>query len=189
MNSDIENLQQENPLFNAPYLIFDEKERQEAREKVLSLGGSKSEGEERYEVIELVIQNGLYEYYPSIPELSNLRKINKIFNHISSKEETPEEYSIKNIELRRFYWKHVLYPEVVRQICNDEIFKKDRDIGWTWISIQLPFNPSDIEGQQRLGYLADLIRYYKSSETEGQREMIKRFLARQVGDYPVPLTY
>jgi len=53
MNNAIENLNQENPIFKAPYLIFDKEKREEAREQVSSLGGANTEGEERYEVIEL----------------------------------------------------------------------------------------------------------------------------------------
>ena len=185
MNNNIENIEQDNPIYKAPYLIFNKERRQEAREQVSSLGGCKSEGEDRYEVIELVIRNGLYEYYPPIAELSHPLKINRIFNYISSKEQTPEQQYFKNLEIRRLFWKNVLYPEAVRQICNDTVYEEGKDIQWLWTSNIPDINPPNEDGETRKGYLYDLIRYYKGCDSEIQKGAIKRFLARQVGDYPM----
>lgn len=183
MNNNIENIEQDNPIFKAPYLIFDKNVREEAREEVDSLGGIDSLDNERLRVIELVITNGLYEYYPVIPELSKPFRMNRIINGISSKEETYEEQSLKNLEMRRLYWKHVLYPEAVRQICNDSVYEKG--IEKYWLSLFATLNPVDEYGEMRIGYLLSLIGYYKSCDTELQKEAIKRFLKRQVGDYPI----
>jgi hypothetical protein len=185
MNNDIENLNQENPVFKAPYLIFDKEKREEAREQVSSLGGVETEGDERCEVIGLVIRYGLYEYYSDIPELSKPLKIDRIFNYISSKEKNPDKESLKKLELRRLYWKHVLYPEAVRQIVNGTVYEEGKDNSWLFTSTIINVNPPDEFGESRGGYLYNLIKYYKSCESEVEREAIKRFLARQVGDYPL----
>ncbi len=193
MSNDIENLEEdikalsveENPIFKAPYLIFNKEEREETREQVSTLGGVNTEGEERYEALELVIRYGLYEYYADIPELSKPLRINRVFNYISSKEQTSEEQSLKKLELSRLYWKHVLYPEAVRQIINGTVYEEGKYISWIWISIFPNLNPTDEEGDIRVGYLSDLISYYKGCESELQRDAIRRFLAKQVGDYPL----
>ena len=178
-------MKQENPVFKAPYLIFDKEEREKTRGEVSLLGGAQSEGAERYEVIELVIRYGLYEHYPEIPELSNPVIMNRVFNYISSKEEAPEERGLKKLELRRLYWRNVLYPEAVRQICKGIIYEEGKEDSWRWISLFPIFNPFDEYGITRVGYLSELIRYYKSCKSELQREKIKEFLARQIGDYPL----
>lgn len=83
------------------------------------------------------------------------------------------------------YWKNVLYPEAVRQIINDTVYEEDKDISWLWISIYPNINPKDGEGVIRVGYFSKLISYYKGCESELQREKIKEFLGRQIGDYPL----
>jgi hypothetical protein len=59
--TEIQDIKEEDLIFKAPFLIFDKKKREKARKRVMNLGGSRSLGRNRMEVIELVIRNGLYE--------------------------------------------------------------------------------------------------------------------------------
>jgi hypothetical protein len=184
--TEIQDIKEEDLIFKAPFLIFDKKKREKARKRVMNLGGSRSLGRNRMEVIELVIRNGLYEYYSKIEELSNPLEMSRIFKEISGEANTPEEQSLRRIELSGLYWKNVLYPEAVRQICNRSIYREGSDASWLWVSayIHTGPNPVDEHGQRRTGYLYNLIQYYKGCG-EFQQTAIKRFLVHQIGDYPL----
>jgi len=175
----------ENPLYEIPTLSFNSAEREVARQEIDSVRGINNDpedGDSLAGVIELVINQGLFEYYPHIEELWDPRKVYRIINYLARKEDNGIDMSLKIIKLRRLYWENVTYPYVANNIIKDSL---DCLSSSELFGIDVyPFSPpSDEQGRIRIGLLSRLVRLYKESTPEDQNS-IRKFLESTIADYP-----
>jgi hypothetical protein len=175
----------ENPVFKLPNLEFDEIKREKAREDIKTLGGVESTGEDRDRIIELVLENGLFEYYTKFPEILDMSLLRKTFNRISFKEKTEKDRVNKRASLDRMYWKNFLYPYFLTHIHNDSIEGLESRL--VVLSKGYPnflSKVSEKNSESRNGLLFDLIQYYKKANPE-QKKAIQKFVSHRVADYPI----
>jgi hypothetical protein len=168
-------LRRVNLLGELPILKFNENEREKARKSVVNIIQEDHLENRKLEIIDLVLNNGLFEYYKQIPELYDFTFMSKILRE-SSLNKKGEIDVLKYKEKKEIYWQNFLFPLIAGYIVNDDLESIDS------LDISLAnFNLSIIP-VNRIGVLIDLVEVYRFSSKEEQ-DIIKQQLKNKLKHY------
>jgi len=158
-----------------PQLEFSPEERREARKEIQRIQKEPITAMSKAKIIGLVIQNGLFELYPQIEELSSTKEISITLRRLSLDEDGGIN-GFKNEKWKETFFANVDYPHVAALIIRGKISDMDEKDLLLWSS-RLEVTPI-----RRLPFLYDLVMEYKHVSDE-RKDEIKKLLQESIGDY------